>query len=75
MRKSQIEALKDGYYKLRRESSILKDADHRFEGKHWIVRPTQIERYADGWRLTVYKIEGEIEACLLNPNGTHRTYC
>jgi hypothetical protein len=71
----EYRALQDGYYNLRRTSSIVRDADHRFEGKRWEKADHMIVRKAEGWELRVYEIEGEIEACLINPTGESRTYC
>jgi hypothetical protein len=69
--------LVDGYYKLRRESA-LRDFGARFEGLPWDAeiadgKPTAV-RHADGWELRVYEIEGDVEACLIDPEGKTRTY-
>jgi|KBSMisStandDraft_5_1062788.scaffolds.fasta_scaffold257496_4 hypothetical protein len=75
MTQTEANHLKNGYYKLRSESSVLKDGGRRFEGTRWLIRESCIERYADSWVLRVYNIEGNVEACLISPNGTQRNYC
>ena len=66
--------LREGYYRLRRSSSIVRDADSRFVGKRWEDHGQVLLRRAEGWELRVYKVEGDIEACLISPNGSSRTY-
>jgi len=75
MTPAETNYLKDGYHKLRRDSSVLRDGGRRFEGTRWLIRESCIERYANNWILRVYNIEGNVEACLISPNGTQRNYC
>ena len=66
--------LTEGYFKLRRLSSVLRDGAERFEGKTWEHQPEMMIRRADGWELRVYEVEGDVEACLIAPDGASRTY-
>lgn len=63
----------DGYFGLRKQSDGLR-AITRFEGVSWIESDGRAVREVDGWTLSVYRIEGDIEACVSNPDGTSSTY-
>jgi hypothetical protein len=64
----------DGYFKLRSDSEGLKQAGSRFEGLFWRHEGDKAVRESDGWRLSVYRCEGQIEACVKSPDGTFSTY-
>jgi len=64
----------EGYYNLRQQSDGLKSI-HRFEALPWTEHDGQaVRRTEDGWKLSVYRVEGDIEACVSNPDGTCSTY-
>jgi hypothetical protein len=64
----------DGYFKLRQQSEGLKEQSHRFEGLFWRPEGDTAVRESDGWQLSVYRREGQIEACVMRPDGTFSTY-
>lgn len=66
--------LTESYYRLRRQSSILRDGASRFEGKDWEHLADMVVRKADGWELRVYRVENVVEACLISPDGESHTY-
>jgi hypothetical protein len=66
--------LKEAFYRLRRQSSVLRDGADRFEGLRWDHQPGMVTRKKDGWELRVYPVDGGAEACLIDPHGNSRTY-
>lgn len=65
----------DGYFALRQDSDGLKQQSPRFEALPWRGDGEQAVRKSDdGWKLAVYRIEGQIEACVSRPDGTSSTY-
>lgn len=68
-------ALIDGYFELRQQSEKLRGMSHLFEGQKWVLFGDMICRGGkDGYELRVYQIEGEIEACIIAPNGESWTF-
>ncbi len=64
----------EGYYTLRQHSDGLKII-HRFEALPWIEQGGRaVRRTEDGWKLSVYRVEGDLEACVSKPDGTFSTY-
>lgn len=70
------EALRDGYFDLRRTSQGLRAVSHHFEGQVWHRTGKMLVRHSpDGnWTLRVYRIEGGIEACVIQPDGQSMTF-
>jgi len=67
-------ALQAAYYRLRRESSVLKDGADRLEFVEWESADGMAIRRKGGWELRVYPVDDGIEAALIDPDGTVRTY-
>lgn len=69
------ESLIDGYFYLRQGTSLLRQQTDRFEGKEWKLRDhMMIRKSDDGYELRVYEIEGDIEVCIIAPNGGTKTF-
>ena len=75
MTKREQRRLIDGYFTLRQQCPELKAVGHLFEaaafqsdGEH------MVRQSADSHQLRVYCIEGDIEACVIYPNGTSKTF-
>jgi len=64
----------DGYFVLRRESTGLNKHSPRFEAVPWMSDGECAVRQSEGWKLSVYQIEGQIEASVSRPDGTFSTY-
>ena len=64
----------DGYFALRQKSAGLKDQSNRFEALRWHNEDGIAVRKIDGWKLSVYRIEGQIEVCVTEPKGQSSTY-
>ena len=64
----------DGYFALRQTSQGLAEHSPRFEGLPWRDDGGEAVRSSNGWKLSVYRIEGQIEASVLRPDGTCSTY-
>ena len=64
----------DGYHRLRRESSLVEDGACHLEGTRWKFESGKISRKSGDWALSVYRADGDIEACLVAPDGTVKTY-
>jgi hypothetical protein len=60
----------EDYFKLRMDSEGLKAAGRRFEGVPWGL----IREADDGWIMKVYRIEGDVEVCIISPDGTSCTF-
>lgn len=71
---AEYAALRDGYFDLRQQSEGLKTAGVRFEAMPWRLKGSSIFRESDEWKLSVYCVEGQIEACVTEPNGQSSTY-
>ena len=73
---TRSEKLQEGYYNLRlkKNSPALNKDGQVFESVPWqTVCKTEV-RKKDGWELRVYEIEGDIEACIIDPHGKSKTY-
>ncbi len=66
--------LVEGYHRLRKGCSLMKDGGHHLEGEPWQTAGQIVRRRKNGWEMRVYEIEGEIEVCLIAPDGTSKTY-
>lgn len=76
MAKTDQETLREGYFRIRRESSGLKAISARFEGELWHdVGKSIVRRSPDGWKAIVYRVEDDIEVCVERPDGTSQTFC
>ena len=65
----------DGYFALRVDSDGLREVSSRFEAIPWKFEDGCPVRVTDdGWKLSVYRLEGSIEACVSMPDGTSSTY-
>ena len=64
----------EGYFDMRQTSS-LKYQTGRFEGKRWHpVGKTMVRSSDDGWKLIVGQVENDVEVCVVDPNGTEKTF-
>lgn len=64
----------EGYFNLRQRAEGLK-LTHGFEALPWVEGGGRaVRRAEDGRVLSVYLIEGDIEACVSSPDGTCKTY-
>jgi hypothetical protein len=64
----------EGYFNLRQQAPGLKET-YGFEGLPWVAEGGRAVRRADdGRKLSVYRVEGDIEACVSSPDGTFKTY-
>jgi|SRR5580693_8334518 hypothetical protein len=64
----------EGYFNLRQNSG-LKHETPRFEGREWkAVGKTMVRNGADGSRLLVYQIENDLEVCIVESNGTQKSF-
>jgi hypothetical protein len=64
----------EGYFNLRQQAEGLKKT-RGFEGLPWVEEDGRAVRRAnDGRVLSVYRVEGDIEASVSSPDGTFKTY-
>jgi hypothetical protein len=64
----------DGYYRLRGQIPALRDGGDRMQGATWVYTGEAVERRGGGWLLRVYDTDNGIEACLIEPDRSSRTY-
>ena len=67
--------LRERYYALRQDSAGLRAHSEQFEGMPWTLRENMaIRRSADGWELRVHVVDGDTEACVIQPDGQASTF-
>ncbi|MFB6449266.1 hypothetical protein [Bradyrhizobium tunisiense] len=60
----------EDYFRLRKSSEGLKEESPRFEGMPWaLTRETN-----DGWTMKVYRVDGDVEVCVIAPDGTSKSF-
>ena len=65
----------DGYFALRVASDGLREVSSMFEAIPWKFEDGCPIRVTDaGWKLSVYRAEGDIEVCVLKPDGISVTF-
>jgi hypothetical protein len=69
-----VRDLIDGYFALRKDSDGLMEQSHRFEGLFWSQEDQSAVRRCGGWKLLVYQAEGQIEVCVISPDGKSSTF-
>ena len=75
MRRTSLDDLRERYHTLRQRSAGLRALSRHFEGLPWTFRKkTAIRRSANGWELRVYVIDGDTEACVIQPDGQASTF-
>lgn len=74
MQRERLSELRDAYFDIRRASNALQRDGAVFEGEAWFDLDNSAVRRACGYELRVYRVDGEIEVCVVFPNGTCRTY-
>jgi hypothetical protein len=62
----------EGYFALRHTSALGRYGI--FDGLPWHGEDGAAVRKWDGWKLSVYRIEDQIEACVTGPDGRSRTF-
>ena len=62
------------YFALRQQSEGLREEAARFDGLFWRPEGDKAVRVSDGWELSIYRCEGQIEACVKRPDGTFSTF-
>jgi hypothetical protein len=68
-------ALKAAYYRISRESTVLRDGGYRLEFVPWKMAGGAVIRRKGRWELRVYPVDGGgVEAALVDPDGNVRTY-
>jgi hypothetical protein len=67
-------ALIEGYFSLRQDSS-LKNETGPFEGQPWRAEgKSMVRKGVGGSKLIVYKIENDLEVCVVYPDGTMKSF-
>lgn len=75
MKDLEKKLLVERYFALRHESA-LHEYTPPFEGKPWREDAGMLVRDADdGQQLRLYRIEDDIEVCVVSVDGTSHTFC
>ncbi len=62
------------YFSLRQQCRELKELGYLFEGIPWIRKDSMYVRRNAGHELRIYRIENDMECCVIYPNGTSQTF-
>ncbi len=66
--------LKDHYFMLRQTCPDLKQIGYLFEAMPWRWDGKMLKRQNAKHELRVYRIDGDVECCVVYPNGTSKTF-